>query len=87
MKRSKSQASILEPVFIIWEDAVSVDEWTPFTDINIDNETLIHTAGFLIEENDKRLAVAVNIDTENESASCIMIIPKNMIRARISLDK
>jgi hypothetical protein len=87
MKRSKNQSSILKPLFIIWEDAVSIDEWTSMSDINIDKPTLIHTVGLLVEENDKRLAVAVNYDDENESVSCVMIIPKNMIIARISLDK
>jgi hypothetical protein len=75
------------PVFVIWEDAHSIDHWTDVSDIPDEKPTYIYSAGFLIEDRDDRLTLALNHDLTNDSISCVMVIPKDMVRAIVSLDK
>jgi hypothetical protein len=66
-------------LLIEWGDAVSVDEWTPRTEIALPPSKVL-SVGFLIEETETHYTLALNVDTVSDSASCIMTIPKGMIK-------
>ena len=81
------KAPDLQPVFVIWEDAFSIDEWTDISDLESQCCAMIHSCGFLLEETMDHVVLALNYDTANESASCVMYIPTNMVKAIVPLDK
>jgi hypothetical protein len=85
--KNNDERSVLQPVFVIWEDAYSIDHWTDREEIEKNQSTIVHSAGFLIESNNDRIILALNHDTSNDCLSCIMVIPKDMIRALVTLDK
>ena len=68
----------MKAVFVEWMDAESIDAWTSLSEVD---HTLaaVHTIGYLIAETEDSITVASNLDTKNESASCIMKIPMGMI--------
>jgi hypothetical protein len=68
-------------VLIEWKDAESADSWTPANEIDHDY-ALIKSVGWLINENKKTVTLALNHDTKNEAYSCILKIPKGMIKSR-----
>lgn len=73
-------------IYVIWNDAVSVDAWTDISEITPELAE-IHSVGFLVCENKEVLTIALNVDTTNLSASCIMNIPKKWIRFRKNITK
>lgn len=78
--------ALLKPVFVIWEDAFSIDEWTTREELLHGSSALVHTCGFLIEDNEHQVIVTLNHDISNDNVSCVMVIPKDMVRAIISLE-
>lgn len=71
-----------------WFDATSVDEWTDIFDLMQAPAHTIKTVGFVINEDEETLCLAMNYDEDAETASCVMYIPKSIItkRHRILLD-
>ena len=66
---------------VFWFDATSTDEWTDRS--NIKSElNLIHTVGILIEETKEVIGIALNHDTDSDSFSCFIHIPKAWIKSR-----
>lgn len=59
-----------------WIDPYSVDEWT--SEKNFDNLT-IESFGFEIKSTEKNITLALNVDYENDTISCVVIIPKSAI--------
>tara|TARA_R110000868_G_scaffold279658_1_gene539702 strand:+ start:175 stop:429 length:255 start_codon:yes stop_codon:yes gene_type:complete len=78
----------LKPVFVIWEDAASVDEWNnDMEDVLETDCPIIYSCGFLLEHSDKRLVLALNLDPADGTSSCVMYIPNGMIKSVVYLDK
>ena len=75
------------PVFVIWDDAFSIDEWTPANEVCEAKNTSVHSIGFLIKRTKHHLILALNHDVDNDMLSCIIYIPTSMIKALIPLDK
>ena len=71
-----------------WIDATSVDEWTDIYELMEVAGHTIKTVGFVINEDDENLCIAMNVDQEAETASCVMYIPKSIVlkRHRILID-
>lgn len=80
------QKNPLRPVFVIWEDAFSIDEWTNIEDLKEGPSATVHSCGLLVEETPKQIILTLNYDTSNDNVSCVMVIPKDMVRAIIHLD-
>lgn len=64
---------------IEWGDAVSSDDWTPRNEIDLPPSKII-SVGILIKETRSYYTLALNHDTVSDGASCIMTIPKGMVR-------
>lgn len=77
----------LVPVFVIWDDAFSIDEWSSLQELKEAKGTLVHSVGFLVQRTEEYVVLALNHDTSNEAFSCIMYIPTNMVKAVVPLDK
>lgn len=75
------------PVFVIWDDAFSVDEWMAADAVVEEKGTMVHSVGFLIKKTKDHLILALNHDTSNDQLSCIIYIPISMVKALIPLDK
>jgi predicted phosphodiesterase len=75
------------PVFVIWDDAFSIDEWVPTDTLDIQKSNMVHTIGFLIKKTDSHTIVALNHDVENDMVSCVIYIPNAMVKAFVPLDK
>lgn len=71
-------------VYVIWKDAVSVDPWTDFEDIEPTFHT-IETCGFAICETPDVLTIALNHDTDSNNYSCFLHLPKVMIMSRTEI--
>lgn len=67
--------------YITWEDAYSSDEWVD--GVEKVEPFIVHTIGYLIYEDDKRITLAGSV--QEYSTSCRLIIPKGMIITRIRL--
>ena len=63
-----------------WADAYSVDEWTDPNESELSAPCLIQSVGILVEITDDSVVLALNKNLETESVSCIMHIPKSMVR-------
>ena len=74
-------------VLVVWDDAFSVDEWTPIEEIIDETSAVVRSAGFLIKETDKYLILALNHDTTNDNLSCVVFIPTKMVKELIPIDK
>lgn len=85
MSSDSGQFPLYEPVFVIWQDAVSIDEWTEPERIGSEPCPYVHSLGFLIEEHEDRIVLALNHDTASGNLSCLIVIPRGMIRAVVSL--
>ena len=70
---------------IKWADAESIDQWESVKDINPDMFPIIYSVGIVLRESEMCVVVALNFDSSNEKASCIMLIPKAMILDRWSI--
>jgi hypothetical protein len=68
-------------VLIEWIDAESEDSWTFSPDID-HGCALIKSVGWLINESKKTVTLALNHDTKNSAYSCIIKIPKGMIKSK-----
>ena len=66
----------LVPVYVIWHDAVSEDDWQDLDSAKELHSHQIHSLGFLIEEDKNRIVIALSLDKENDSASQTLVIPK-----------
>lgn len=66
---------------IAWLDAVSEDQWIPRGDITPHHHTCV-SLGFLVDESDTVVTLALNHDLTSGNLSCIMHIPKVMILER-----
>lgn len=72
--------------YILWEDAASKDAWVEADDFET-SCPLIESMGFLVEENENAVSLALNNDQENKSFSCIIVIPKGTIISRVQFDR
>jgi hypothetical protein len=73
----------LEPgdfVYVEWDDAYSLDEWTEKDKVQSDQPYLIKSVGILVEQNDNKIILALNHDTESDAVSCVMTIPFGMVK-------
>lgn len=67
---------------ITWRDASSEDPWVAAE--NIDSRSSeIFSVGIFIQENEDVITLALNHDTDSDSYSCIMHIPKSIVTQRI----
>jgi hypothetical protein len=66
---------------------MSSDEWQDLEKATKEECPYIYTCGFILHQNKNRIAVALNVDPSGEAASCIMYIPKGMIKHILPLDK
>lgn len=69
---------------IEWDDAASLDEWTDIAEIEAVGHRIV-SVGFVLEESETAVVLALNIDTVSEKTSCVMFIPKGMIRSRTEI--
>lgn len=69
-----------------WEDAHSIDEWTPTNEILDYEPAIVYSSGFLIKNDKYCVTLAGNVDPDG-ALSCTMIIPKKMVRKITLLDQ
>lgn len=74
--------------YIQWGDAFSIDAWTPVEEAIDGDYELVESIGFLLSENDDSVTLCLNLREEAGIVSCVMTIPKGMIKLRrqISID-
>lgn len=68
-------------VLIEWNDAESLDSWTPTNEID-HGAALVKSVGWLLNDGKKTVTLALNHDTKNGAYSCIIKIPKGMIKSK-----
>lgn len=66
---------------VIWFDAVSIDSWHVVEDLKQDEPAEIYSVGYLIHETKNKITMALNLDSQNDKASCTMVIPKKWIKS------
>lgn len=71
-----------KPIYVVWRDAVSHDAWEALHEAKTGDLATIHTLGFLIDETDELIRVALNFDDSNENVSQVIAIPKAWIKSR-----
>ena len=72
--------------YITWKDAVSEDPWCHRSEITPHFHT-IESVGFLVDESDDVVTLALNHDQDGDNLSCVMHIPKVMIIHRVALEQ
>ncbi len=65
-------------VVVLWEDAVSEDEWKDTAETDLGPE-LIETVGIVFEHTSEKITIALNRDAANDCFSCKISIPTGMI--------
>lgn len=71
-------------LLVVWKDACSEDSWTPESDIEPANSTII-SIGILVKETSEVLTLGLNFDQTSGNWSCIIHIPKSCISRKIPL--
>lgn len=71
-------------VLVLWNDAESIDAWTHSSEVDC-GTTTVESVGFLINEDEKALTLALNYDSGNDCYSCIIKVPTGMISKKIKL--
>lgn len=74
------------PIHVVWHDAVSEDAWQELPQAKELRPHDIHTLGYLIEEDDQRIVIALNLDIEREGASQTISIPKTWLLERYKVE-
>lgn len=80
MKKSNEKYNAGDFLLVVWEDAVSFDDWSD----RLESDTPppeIHSVGILVLKNKKYLTLALNHDTINDKLSCLMTIPLGMVKS------
>ena len=67
-------------VQVIWIDAESSDMWEDIEDIKRSCKP-IRTVGYLIEDEEEHISVAMQLDLENKNCSMVMTIPNFWIES------
>lgn len=76
----------LRSAFIIWNDACSTDDWLAIDEAKKSTLARIHTLGFIVNQTDDNLIVALNHDISNNSVSQFITIPKPWILSFVEFD-
>lgn len=72
-------------VYVTWKDACSHDQWTDVEDVD-DTVPVIESVGWLLDQSDKRIVMALNYDEHNQQVSCVMVIPKVFVERIVIVD-
>jgi len=70
--------------YVEWYDPTSLDEWWSIEGIK-KKSNLIRSCGFLVKESKQSIILGLNWDFEEDRASCMMIIPKALIRSKLNV--
>lgn len=65
----------MKVVFVHWQDAVSEDAWEDIEEAKKSKPHTIFTVGFLVDEDDDRILLALNWDPLGEAVSQTISIP------------
>lgn len=79
-KRRKPKIVAGDFIYVEWDDAYSMDEWTDKDKIETKDTYLIKSVGILVEQNEHKIILALNHDTESDAVSCVMTIPLGMVK-------
>jgi hypothetical protein len=79
----QTMSNEMKMVWVEWSDAVSVDDWEDKEMVS--GCPIVRSCGFLLKEDDKTIALALNHDVEGDRVSCAMIIPKVLVRRKLTL--
>lgn len=71
-----------EIIELIWIDAESDDVWRDIAEHESSELAKISTVGYLLNESDKVIRIAQNIDQTNGKTSMVITIPKAWIVSR-----
>jgi hypothetical protein len=63
-------------MLVSWFDAVSEDAWTELDEAKKTKLHLIHTAGFLVSEDDTRIIIGSSWDVERDAIASFIAIPR-----------
>jgi len=69
---------MVEMVYVEWEDAQSIDDWTQIEDLSADL-ALVKTLGYLLKRTAKSIVVSVAWTPETKQSCCNLVIPKGCI--------
>lgn len=67
-------------VRIDWVDPHSVDDWTAVHDIDTSTHYLVTSIGRLIRETSDAFVITLNYASDDDTASCSMVIPKVCVK-------
>ena len=70
-------------VLVTWVDAVSHDPWVDIEEIKNQEVHTIHTLGFLLSEDDRKIVLAASWDVDNEHVASTWSIPKTWLMAPV----
>lgn len=79
MKKSNVKYKAGDYLLVKWLDACSFDDWTDRHESDTPPPE-IHTVGIFVMEEKTYLTVALNHDTVNDKLSCLLTVPKGMIK-------
>lgn len=70
----------MKPALVIWEDAVSDDDWVDGDkQYELDLHT-IHSLGFILKEDENQVIIALSLDIQRDGSSQRLAVPKGMVR-------
>jgi hypothetical protein len=81
----KASIDLSNVELVTWIDSMSSSDWTPVEDVSEKLRTT-QSVGFLIEETEEYIVLALSIDEQTRSINCWQYIPRVAIKKRYTLD-
>jgi hypothetical protein len=69
----------MKAVLIKWFDAVSFDPWEEIPEAKLIEPHTIHSLGWLLAEDDRKIVIAGSWDIEREGVASVWSIPKSWL--------
>jgi hypothetical protein len=76
----------MKPVLVVWFDAVSEDSWQDLDDAKRLELHTIHSLGFLVSEDEKKIIIAASWDRDRDGVASHWAIPKTWLLSMKYLD-
>lgn len=76
----------MKAVLAVWFDAVSADAWEDLAEAKKLDVHTIHTLGWLIFEDDRKIVVAASWDVERDGVASYWAIPKTWLLSMKEID-
>ncbi len=71
----------MKVAYVVWCDAVSVDDWTEREEAETEYMHTIHSVGFVIRQDEERIILALNHDQNSDKVAQYIVIPRAWVKS------